>query len=169
MLLLHRINFSLDVHYLPSRTNPADFPSRKFSDKDCMLSRRAWGQVERLFGPRTFDLMSLDSNCQHDGTGQCLPHFTSCATPCSIGINVFAQSLPSDHNLYAFPPFVLIAPLLKCILDQHFQDAFTIIIPHLRPRRFWWALLQSLAVDQVLLERKNEDGVLLFPSQLGQH
>ena len=62
-----------------------------------------------------------------------------------------------------------IAPLLKCILDQDFHRAFTIIIPDLRPGRFWWALLQSLAVDQVLLGRKNEDGVLLFPSQVGQH
>ena len=112
--------------------------------------------------------MSLDSNCQHDGTGHCLPHFTPCATPCSSGINILAQSLPSDHNLYVFPPFVLIAPLLRCILEQDFHGAFTIIISDLRPRHVWWALLQSLAVDRVLLGRKNEDGVLLFPSQVGQ-
>lgn len=62
-----------------------------------------------------------------------------------------------------------IAPLLKCILDQDFHGAFTIIIPDLRHGRFWWALVQSLSVDQVLLGRKNEDGVLLFPFQLGQH
>ena len=95
-----------------------------------------------------------------------MSYFTPCATPCSSGINVFAQSLPSDHNLYLFPPFVLIVPLL---LEQNFHGAFTIIIPDLRPKRFWWALLQSLAVDQVLLGRKNEDGVLLFSSQVGQH
>ena len=62
-----------------------------------------------------------------------------------------------------------IAPLLKCILDQDFHVAFTIIIPDLRHGRFCWALVQSLSVDQVLLGRKNEDGVLLFPFQLGQH
>ena len=131
-----------------------------------MLSKRAWEQVERLFGPHTFDLMSLDSNCQYDATGQCLPRFTPCATPCSSGINVFAQSLPSDHNLYVFPPFVLIAPLLKCILKQDFHGAFTIIIPNLRPRRFWWALLQSLAVDQVLLEEKTEMAFCCSPLKL---
>ena len=59
-----------------------------FSGMDCILSERDWEQVERLFGPHTFDLMSLDTNCQHDGTGQCLPHFTHCATPSSSGINV---------------------------------------------------------------------------------
>ena len=122
-------NFSLDVHYVPSSTNPADFPSRKASDMDCMLSKRAWGRVERLFGPHTFDLMSLDSNCQRNGTAQCLPPFTPCATPYSNGINVFAQSLPSDHSLYVFLPFVL----LKCILEQDFHGAFTIIIPDFQP------------------------------------
>ena len=162
-------NFSLDVHYVPSSQNPADFPSRKVSDMDCMLSERAWGRVERLFGPHTFDLMSLDSNCQRDGAGQCLPHFTPCATPSSSGINVFARPLPSDHNLYVFPPFVLIAPFLKCILEQDFHGAFTIIIPDLKPRRFWWALLHSLAVDRALLGRKTEHDVLLFPSQDGRH
>ena len=162
-------NFSVDVHYVPSSKNPAALPSRKVSHMDCMVSERAWGQVERLFGPHTLDLMSLDSNCRHDGTGQCLPRFTHCATPFSSGINAFAQSVPSDHNLYVFPPFVLIAPLLNCILEQDFHGAFTIIIPDFTPRRFCWALLQSLAVDRVLLGRKSECGVLLFPSQVCQH
>ena len=110
-------NFSLGVHYFPSSKNPADFPSRKVSDMEFMLSESAWEQVERPFGPHTFDLMSFDSNCQHDGKGQRLPHFTPCATPNSNGIKVFAQSLPTDHNLCVFPPFVLIAPLLKCMLE----------------------------------------------------
>ena len=124
-------NFSLDVHYVPSNKNPADFPSRKVSHLDCALPERAWGQVERLFAAsHTFNLMSLDSNCQGDGTGQCLLHFTSCATPCSSGINVFAQSLLPNHNVYVFPPFILIIlPLLKCILEQ---DSFCIYIPGLQ-------------------------------------
>mgnify|MGYP006896117564 CR=1 FL=1 len=64
---------------------------------------------------------------------------------------MFLQSLPTDHSLYVFPPFVLvIAPLLRCsIPEQDFHGAFTIIIPEWKPRRFWWALLQSLAVAKV--------------------
>ena len=50
-------NFSLDVYYVPSSGNPADFPSRKVSDMDCMLSERAWRQIEHLFGLHTFDLV----------------------------------------------------------------------------------------------------------------
>ena len=161
-------NFSLDVHHVPSSENPADFPSRNVSDTDCMLSKSAWERVELLFGPHNFDLMSLDSNCQQDKTGQPLAHFTPCATPDSGGINVFAQSLPSSRNLYVFPPFVLIPPLLKYFLEQDFRDPFTIVIPDLKPRRFWWALLQSIAVDRALLGRKGENGILLFPSHKGQ-
>ena len=37
--------------------------------------------MERLFGPHSFDLMSLDSNCQKDVYGNPLPHYTPWATP----------------------------------------------------------------------------------------
>ena len=103
-------NFSLDVYYVPSRENPADLPSRSRSDTDCMLLNSAWEQVEHLFGPHIFVLMSLDSNCQRNRVGLRLPHFTPCATPESSGINVFTHSLPLDHNICVFPPFVLITP-----------------------------------------------------------
>ena len=161
-------NFSLDVYYVPSGGNPADLPSRSWSDADCMLAISACEQVKRLFGPHTFDLMSLDSNCQRNKVGLHLPHFTPCATPESSGINVFAYSLPLDHNIYVFPPFVLIAPLLRYLLEQDFHGAFTIVVPDLKPRRFWWALLQSLAVDHALLGRRNQASILWYPSQGGQ-
>ena len=64
------------------------------------------------------------------GKDQCLPHLTPCATPSSSGINVLAQSLPSDQNLYVFPTFVLIAPIRKCILEQEFHGAFTTVIAY---------------------------------------
>ena len=133
-----------------------------------VLSISAWEEVKRLFGPHTFDLMSLDSNCQCNKVGLHLPHFTPCAAPESSGINVFAHSLPLDHNIYVFPPFVLIAPLLRYLLEQDFHGAFTIVVPDLKPRRFWWALLQSLAVDHALLGRRNQASFLWYPSQGGQ-
>ena len=161
-------NFRLDVYYVPSGGNPADLPSRSWSDADCMLSISAWDQVKRLFGPHTFDLMSLDSNCQRNKVGLHLPHFTPCATSESSGINVFDHSLPLDHNIYVFTPFVLIAPLLRYLLEQDFHGAFTIVVPDLKPRRFWWALLQSIAVDHTLLGRRNQASILWYPSQGGQ-
>ena len=95
-------NLSLDVYYVPAGENPADLPSRSRSGMDCMLSNSAWDQVKRLFGHHTFDLISLDSNCQRNRVGLHLPHFTPCATPESSGVNVFAHSLPLDHNILLF-------------------------------------------------------------------
>lgn len=157
-------NFSVHAFYVPSKDNPADAPSRKWSEADCMLSPEAWSSVERFFGPHTFDLMSLDSNCQRDRSGAPLPHFTPCFTPGSSGVNVFSNCLPSGHNIYIFPPFVLIGPLLRYVIDQEYHGAFTLIVPDLRPRQFWWATLQAFVVDRLLLGRKGSPSVLLFPS-----
>ena len=84
-------NFSIQTFYVPSSHNPADEPSRKCSDLDCMLSIGAWLSLERFFGPHFFDLMSLDSNCQKDVYGNPLPHYTPWATSGSARINVFAN------------------------------------------------------------------------------
>ena len=94
-----------------------------------------------------------------------LPHYSPWPTPASEGVNAFAQPIPLEHNIYAFPPFVLLGPLLRYFLDQGFHGALTLVVPNLRPRRFWWALLQSVAVDRLLLGRKGDDAVLLFPSR----
>ena len=135
------------MQYAPSAENPADAPSRRQSDLDCTLSEEAWSLVQRLFGPHTFDLMSLDSNSLE-----------------SSGINVFAQQLPVRENLYVFPPFVLIGPLLRFFIDQHYQHPFTIIVPDIQPCRYRWALLQATSIDRFLLGRKGDDLVLFLPS-----
>ena len=161
-------NFSIQTFYVPSSSNPADEPSRKCSDLDCMLSIGAWLSLERLFGPHSFDLMSLDSNCQKDVYGNPLPHYTPWATPGSAGINVFANPLPAGHNIYVFPPFVLLGALLRYVVDQEFHGAFTLIVPDIRPRPFWWAIIQAYSVDRFLLGNKGSSSVLLFPCQHSQ-
>ena len=110
-------NFSLDVYYVRTGKNLADLPSRSLSGTDCMLSNSVWDQVEHLFGLHTYDLMFLGSNCQHNRVGLHLPHFTPCATPESSGINVFAHSHPLDHNILLFLLFILVALLLRYLLE----------------------------------------------------
>ena len=92
-------NFSIQTFYVPSSHNPADEPSRKCSDLDCMLSVGAWLSLERLFGPHSFDLMSLDSYFQRDAYSNPPPHYTPWTTPGSAGINVFANPLPAGRNI----------------------------------------------------------------------
>ena len=101
-------SFSIQALYEPSSHNPAEEPSWKCSDLDCMPSVGAWLSLERLFGPHSFDSMSLDSNCQKDVYGNPLPHYTPWATPGSAGINICASPLPAGHNIYVFPPFFLV-------------------------------------------------------------
>ena len=133
-----------------------------------MLSFEAWLYLEHFFGPHSFDLMSLDSNCQKDINGNSLPHYTPWATPGSAGINVFANPLPAGHIIYVFAPFVLLGLLLRYVVDQEFHGAFILIVPDIRPRPFLWATIQAFLVDRFLLGKKESSSVLLFPCQHSQ-
>ena len=50
-------------------------------------------------------------------------------------------------------------------MDQGFCGAFTLVVPDLHPSRFWWALPQAVAVACLLLGRKGDGTVLLFPTR----
>lgn len=100
-------NISLCFRFVPCPLNQADALSRVLSDKDCILAREPWKELENLFGPHTFDLTALDTNAQIGCSGSPLPHFTPFPTPGSRGVNVFAQDLTSQENAYVFPPFIL--------------------------------------------------------------
>lgn len=156
-------NIHLTLKYIPSASNPANIPSRHASDLDCMLAPEVWATVERHFGSHTIDLMSLDSNAQRDATGRHLKHFTPFATPLSSGISVFAQAIPPQENVYMFPPFILIVPLLKFL--ESFEGSFTIVIPKLYPLPFWWPILQSRCPSGLKLGNIGLLGELLFPSE----
>ena len=81
-------NFAMHLKYIPSNENIADAPSRTLSDIDCSLSEEAWARVQAWFGPHTFDLMSLDSNCRRGRDGSLLPHYSPWPTPYSLGTNL---------------------------------------------------------------------------------
>ena len=158
-------NFALHLEHVPSFGNIADAPSRALSYSDCSLSTVAWARVQSRFGPHTFDLLSLDSNYCRSRDGNFLPHYWPWPTINSSGTNVFAQPIPTKHNVYVFPPFVLVGPLLHHFLDQRQRFAFTIIVPRFHSRRYWWTILHALAVDSLLLRRKANPFVLQFPSR----
>ena len=126
-------NFALHLKYIPSNENTADAPSRTLSDIDCSLSEETWARVQARFRPHTFDLMSLDTNCRRARDGSLITCLGP--TPYSLGVNVFAQPIPVEHNVYVFPPFVLVGPLLRYFFDQRQGFAFTVIVPRLHPHR----------------------------------
>ena len=90
------LNLHLSVFYIPSRENPADHPSRRFSPADSNLARHLWLRLQShpCFGGsdgHSVDLMALESNTQSDGGGVILPHFTPYPTPLSSGVDFFGQ------------------------------------------------------------------------------
>ena len=62
-------NFVLHLKCVPSNENIADAPSHALTDIDHSLSQEAWARVQAQFGPHTFDLMSLNSNCRRGRDG----------------------------------------------------------------------------------------------------
>jgi len=91
-----------------------------------MLSPKSWEIVQRYFGDTNghdLDLMSLDSNAQHDKQGNPLRHFTPYHTPKSSGVNVFNQDLSvcdgNRVNAYVFLSFSLVGPLSHFIASEN--------------------------------------------------
>ncbi len=64
--LVLKLDVDLRMVYVPSATSPADPGSRRLSVADTKLVDRPWCQVESVFGPRSSDLMALDSNAMKD-------------------------------------------------------------------------------------------------------
>lgn len=131
-------NVLLQLSYVPSKSNPADWFSRVLSKADLMLSKQCWGLVESQFGGASghnLDLMALDSNVQRGRQGAPLRHFTLYPTPGSGGVNAFNQNLSicdrTKVNAYVFSLFALISAVLQFLSSQ--KVVVTTIVPCLSP------------------------------------
>ena len=158
-------NLQVSLHFVPSQQNPADSPSRIPSDRDCTLSPESWLIVQRAFGPHTIDLMATSANVQKDSSGRALPFFAPSPSPQALGVNVFSQTLSPSLSAYVFPPFVLVGPLIRFLTSQ--SCPYTIVVPDLRPRKYWWPLLVSSCVESLKLGSKGDHNILLFPTNTG--
>ena len=156
-------NLSLSLHYVPPHLNPADQSSRVLSDLDCTLSQDRWKRIDTTFSPHTIDLMALPFNVRHNRSGNSLPFFSPFPCPQSAGTNAFAQSIARQENAYVFPPFLLIGPLFRFLESC----TFTIIVPDISPRRYWWPLVFCRASCAYKLASKGDNNVLLFPTKSG--
>ena len=165
-------NLQLELSHIASDRNEADGPSRCLSALDSTLSPRVWELIEHTFGGlcgHTFDLMALDSNAQLSKGGTPLPHFTPCPSPQSKGVNFFAQDInhigPAMANPYIFPPFGLVPAVLRFLTQ--FRIPFTIVVPELYPRPFWWPILTGLSRKAICLGSEGDWDVLRYPSRSG--
>ena len=164
-----KLNIILNLHYVPSRSNDADAPSRFSSDIDCSLSDKTWLLVESLFGPHSVDMMAIPSNVRRSKNGNKLIFFSPHPVVGSSGINVFAQNFSPAENYYVFPPFLLIGPLLNFL--KAYPVKVTLIAPDVSPKKYWWPLLKSLCEAKVKIGSRSQSGIINFPpnSKQGWH
>jgi hypothetical protein len=154
-----KCNCELRLLYVSSENNPADTPSRRLSKNDTMLGQSAWQELEKKFGPHTFDLMSVDSNTQKDKLGKPLPHYTPFPLPGSSGVNCLAQTLKPTENYYCFPPHALISPLLKFLVQESTRPLhLTLVVPRPSPLPAWWPILCTVS-SPTLLASKGESAI----------
>ena len=88
------LDIILNLHYVPSKENLADEPSRQLNKSDAILHTGIWHKIQEQFGGgrgHTIDLMSVDSNTMTDYNGKILKHFTPYPTPLSAGVNLFSN------------------------------------------------------------------------------
>lgn len=167
------LNIDLHLHFVPGAENPADAPSRHVSLQDSMLSGRLWSLVQAFYGGHeghSVDLMARRSNVQLDHKGEPLPFFSEKPMAGALGVNLFAQS-PDLHkpglfgNPYVFPPICLVPHVFKYL--EGLQLPYTLVVPDVCPRRFWWPLLTAACSECRLIASKGTVGALLTPSKHG--
>lgn len=162
------LDMVLNLHYVPSKMNLADEPSRKLLKSDAMLSDMAWYTIQEHFGGvkgHTIDMMALDSNCMTDALSRSLKHFTPYPTPLTSGINVFAQDIDKNENCYVFPPFSLTLPVLAFIRENKLNCTIVLRPDKITPP--WIPLFFDWIQDAFILGQDGQNGVLKFPSKKG--
>ena len=172
--VLSLLNAEIQLFHIRSEDNPADHPSRRLSLQDAKLNSNQREFIQRRFGEEhghSVDLMALPSNCQLDLEEKLLPFFSPYPTALSAGVNVFAQTPHTSNanlfiNPYVFPPICLISQIFEFLKSLHVP--FTIVVPDVNPRKFWWPILCAASKFRVLLASAgSSSGVLLAHSKDG--
>ena len=152
-----KLNIDLHLTFVPSSQNQANSLSRCLSLQDAKLCPSLWMVVQELYGSQdghSVDLMARPSNTQSDLSVVQLPFFSENLLLGSLGVNVFAQS-PDLYdasvfkNPYVLPPICLIPHVIKYM--RSLRLSYTIVVPDVSPRRFWWPFLASSCSSQYLL------------------
>ena len=99
-----KFNLALKTLFVPSKENPADFPSCSLSDADCKLSPLTWKLVEQAFGPHLLDFMALSSNVQCDSKGKPLRFFSPRFLIRAHRVQIFSPKCLIPPKTHFFPP-----------------------------------------------------------------
>lgn len=150
----------LDILYVPSPENTADPASRIVSLGDAKLSEMVWSIVEARFGPHTLDAMASENNAK------VARFFSRYWTPKTAGVDIFAQDLKMETNVYIYPPFRMI-PHVLAYLSQLRMHSCTVVIPNVSPRPTWWPLVVENMRDKIVIGKNGATDIVSYPSRHG--
>ncbi|CAC5395697.1 unnamed protein product [Mytilus coruscus] len=149
------LDVMLNLHFVPSKLNLVDEPSRKLSKSDATLDNETWYKIQEY----------LDSNSITDRNGGILKHFTPCFSPLSAGVNLFAQTVDTNENCYVFPPFALLLPVSSFIRENMLNC--TVILRVDGVIAAWVPTYYEFIQDAFVIGNKGQRGVLKYPTKKG--
>ncbi|KAI8477846.1 hypothetical protein Bbelb_444210 [Branchiostoma belcheri] len=116
-----RMNCALSMSYVRSADNPADMPSRSFSEVDMALTEDAWETLELELGPHGIDCMAMPSNARlHNFIA---PFPTRQARAVDFFAQTFGKELAKYGKGYVFPPVALVGQVLVADSEGHGEQA----------------------------------------------
>jgi len=155
---------TLHASYINTMDNfVADSLSRdNHMDLDFKLGPLAFQKIVRHFGKVSIDLFATYRSKQCEAYISWFPDVNCLA--------VDAFTVPWQDNFYAFPPFSLIARVLRKIVHDQIQG---VVIAPQWPMQPWYPLFMKLCISNVLVFPKTSDSIICpyfdRPHQLSSH
>lgn len=146
--------------YIPSKLNvEADAASRVENlDTEWELSKDAFRTVLNTFGLPSIDLFASRIN------RKCVRFYSRYPDPDAESVDAFTVSWRNEY-FYAFPPFALILPTLREIIND---EASGIVVVPFWPAQPWYPLFTSLLCEPPLIFKPSLS-LLLSPSRQECH
>ena len=151
--------------WVSTGVSPAVAPSRVLGRRGSMLSPALRAGLLSVFSLFSFDLMALPSRALRSPSGVRLPFFSRDPLPSSSGTDVFARRPPAGR-LCAFPPFPLVVPLVRLLLEWWGVEV-VLVLPEFGGPPEWASLLRPCVRDAVVLCPAGLVGSLYVPTSSG--
>ena len=148
-------NMWISAAFIPGKKNKtADYKSRNFKDNtEWQLKSTIFSQVVEILSCNPdIDLFASYLNCQMDKYVSWQPD------PYSFAVDAFSISWSEYTNVYAFPPFSLVGPVLTKLR----QDKVTgiIVIPYWTTQ-YWFPMMLEMLTEHPLLLPNQKDTIQL--------
>lgn len=150
----------LRASYIPSNENTeADRASRNLNvDSEWEISQDSFNEIEAQWGPFSVDLFASRLNAK------CRRFYSRFPDPESEGVDALTISW-KDEDFYAFPPFAIIARVLRKIINDRATGTF--VVP-LWPTQPWYPLFTSLRNGPTIVFKPNSS-LLTSPYRQSSH